>query len=196
MSPGQKGGTDRDTPLYRGVPCPPVLRPPHKSLFELNRNGYIFIMRIIIDSREQTPLNFAEYDCSTEVGTLQSGDYSLAGCQHLVAVERKSVPDLVASVTRERDRFERELHRARGMDAFAVVVEGSLDDIRFKRYRSKASPHAVLQSCLAFGVRYKSLFLWAGSLDGAAYYTYHFLEKWMVEQRRHMRKLVEAGACL
>jgi len=65
---------------------------------------------IIIDSREQTPLQFTRLEA--RVATLPSGDYSIAGLEELFAVERKSIPDLVACCTgQNRERFERELHR-------------------------------------------------------------------------------------
>ena len=79
-------------------------------------------MRLIVDSREQSPFSFKgpRYeDVTVEVGTLTVGDYSLAGLTDKVAVERKSLPDLVACLGRERERFERELQRGAALDAFA-----------------------------------------------------------------------------
>ena len=67
---------------------------------------------ILIDTREQTPLPFA--DLTTERRTLPTGDYSVLGFERDFIVERKSVADLVQSATFERERFERELVRMRG----------------------------------------------------------------------------------
>ena len=67
---------------------------------------------VIIDSREQAPLAFA--NLPSEVGTLDTGDYSIRGLEHLVAVERKSLDDLLGIVGRDRQRFRRELQRLRG----------------------------------------------------------------------------------
>ena len=47
---------------------------------------------IIIDTREQIPWEFR--DLPTEPGTLDTGDYSVSGLEHLIAVERKSLDDL------------------------------------------------------------------------------------------------------
>ena len=89
-------------------------------------------MRILIDSREQVPFTF-EHEryagTSVEAGPLDTGDYSLAGLADRVAVERKSLPDLVACLSQGRERFERELQRAAALDAFAVVVEASWADL-------------------------------------------------------------------
>ena len=56
-------------------------------------------MKIVIDTREQAPFPFSgeQYrGTETAFGTLDTGDYSLAGLTDKVAVERKSLPDLVA----------------------------------------------------------------------------------------------------
>ena len=62
-------------------------------------------------SREQTPFDLAPMQ--TKAGTLNVGDYSIAGLESVVAIERKSLPDLVACCGRERERFQRNrrLHR-------------------------------------------------------------------------------------
>ena len=54
-------------------------------------------MLIVVDTREQTPFEFRheKYETTTKQGTLSVGDYSLAGLEDKVAVERKSLPDLV-----------------------------------------------------------------------------------------------------
>lgn len=123
-------------------------------------------MKIIIDSREQAPFAFLSTKHSgvtIERGALDTGDYSLAGLTDRVAVERKSLPDLVGCLGRERDRFERELQRAAALDAFAVVVEASWVDLAGGNYRSKLSPHAACQSVLAFTARYHVPFLFTAA---------------------------------
>lgn len=151
-------------------------------------------MLIVTDTREQCPLDFSPYPCTVEVGTLPLGDYSVKDLEHLMAIERKSIPDLVASVTRERERFERELSRSRGHDLFAVVIEGSLEEVRQHLYRSKAKPHAVLQSMVAFQVRYGVNWTWAGSPAGAAYFTYWTFSKYIAEAKKRFQAIVRATA--
>jgi ERCC4-type nuclease len=63
-------------------------------------------MRILIDTREQAPLDFSRWPGVTvEVGTLNAGDYSLRGLEDRFALERKSISDLVGSVTTGRERL-------------------------------------------------------------------------------------------
>jgi len=109
-------------------------------------------MKIITDSREQKPYQF---ETQSEVGTLQVGDYSLAGGEHLVAIERKTLDDLIGCLTQDRDRFERELHRGKALEYFCLVIECSLSELAGGRYRSKMLPKSAIQSLLAFSIRYR-----------------------------------------
>jgi ERCC4-type nuclease len=112
-------------------------------------------LTIVIDTREQTPLSFADLPGVSSVsGALQSGDYSIQGLEEHFAVERKSIEDLVGSCTGDRDRFKRELHRLRGFAFARLLVVGTQDQIELQRYRSKASPKAILASLTAFEVEY------------------------------------------
>lgn len=150
-------------------------------------------MRIISDTREQAPFNFGKFECEVVTGTLATGDYSLAGLEDRCAVERKSLDDLLGCLTGEgRERFERELARARGLDAFVVVVEGSFQDMAEGRYKSKMRPHAALQSILAFQVRYGAPFIWCGTRTGAEYTTYHFLRHYLREAQERLKAVLKA----
>ena len=119
---------------------------------------------ILIDSREQRPLEFfhpldARKKLRTEVFTLDTGDYSIKGLHKSeVAIERKSLDDLLNCVGKERDRFERELHRLLGFKSRAVVVEASWDIIMMGRdasnpampWRSKLVPSQVMGSIVGW----------------------------------------------
>jgi ERCC4-type nuclease len=108
---------------------------------------------IIVDSREQTPLPFTRL--ATERGTLQTGDYSFMGGEDLFAVERKSIPDLVACCVGEnRDRFFRELHRLRGHRFKRLLVVGTRDQIEAGDFRSNVSPKAVFATLGALEARF------------------------------------------
>ena len=123
-------------------------------------------LTIVIDSREQTPWQFP--DVETAPGTLAAGDYSLVGLEHLAAIERKSLPDLVACIGPERERFERELHRLQSYRCRCVIIEGTLSDVIAGNYRSSTTPSAVLGSVAAWQQRYNTGFVWAGDPAAAA----------------------------
>jgi ERCC4-type nuclease len=155
-------------------------------------------MKILVDSREQNPFTFGSFPDAEIVSTaLPCGDYSIPGFADRVAIERKELNDLVSCLMgTNRERFERELAKAWHYDLFAVVIEASLDDVSKGLYRSEMKPHAALQSALAFQVRYRVPFVWAGSRAGAEYVTYSLLEKYTSEiQKRfeHLRKSQRKG---
>ena len=154
-------------------------------------------LRVIVDTREQAPFTFngPRYSgVAVEVGTLALGDYSLAGLEDRVAVERKSLPDLVACLGRERDRFERELARAAALDSFAVVVEASWQDLATGNYRSQMNAHAACQSVLAFTSRYGTPFLFAGSRIAAEYAAWCLLRQYIEHARKRWSAIIRAHA--
>lgn len=152
----------------------------------------------MIDSREQLPFSFSKYEVTTEVVTLPVGDYSLPGFTDRVAIERKALEDLVSCLMgSNRERFERELYRGRHYDLFAVVVESTLADVSRGRYRSEMKAHAALQSIIAFQVRYRVPFVWAGNREGAEYITHSLLSKYLREigeRYKQATKALEARA--
>jgi len=155
-------------------------------------------MKITIDSREQAPFTFSRFpEVNAERGTLPTGDYSTRGFEDLIAVERKSLDDLIACLMgSNRDRFERELQRGSVMNVFAVVCEGSWEDISRGRYHSQMKPQAALQSIIAFMVRYRVPFIMAGSREAAEYITHGILQKYLreIEERYKQAMKAQKGA--
>ncbi|MDD3493135.1 MAG: ERCC4 domain-containing protein [Candidatus Thermoplasmatota archaeon] len=152
-------------------------------------------MKILIDTREQTPFSFDSYQTAVETVALPVGDYSLPGFQDRVAIERKELNDLIACLMdKNRERFERELAKARHYELFAVVVEAALDDVRRGKYRSEMKPHAALQSLCAFQVRYRAAIVWAGDRRGAEYVTYSLLAKYLREIEERYKQAVKTQA--
>ena len=119
---------------------------------------------IVIDTREQLPLDFSAYpDVRTERRKLWPGDYSLKAATCLVAIERKSVSDLIGTMmtgyagynATTPKRFDAELKAMRGYvahgatafvlvepDAFAFMDAES--QIRGGNYRSTIPPDTVM----------------------------------------------------
>jgi ERCC4-type nuclease len=130
---------------------------------------------IVVDTREQTPLPLAETIARLELPftverrTLQCGDYALAGFEHVVAVERKSIADLVACCAGERERFERALARmAMQVRHRVLLVEGSVHEVLLHQFRGTMQPWAVVASTLAWQLDYGVSTVWAGSRETAA----------------------------
>jgi len=109
---------------------------------------------IIVDTREQEPYEFPPSLVSLEKRALPAGDYSLAGLECEIAVERKSLDDFVHTVIRERDRFRNELKILQTYPCACVVVEANLDDVFTGDYRSGAHPNSILGATLSIIVDY------------------------------------------
>lgn len=147
-------------------------------------------MIVLVDSREQAPFPFIRFNVQAERAGLPTGDYSLPGFEDKAAIERKSLDDLVSCLMgKNRDRFERELTRGKAYELFAVVCEGSYQDIAEGRYRSEMKPQAVLQSIVAFQVRYGVNFIMAGTRQAAEYLTFSLLEKFQREIEERWKAL-------
>lgn len=150
-------------------------------------------LRILRDTREQKPYAFERFGVECIPATLDTGDYSLPGFEDRVAVERKSIDDLIGCLMgSDRARFERELSRGARYDLFCVVVESSLEDISKGRFKSNMKPHAALQSIFAFQVRYRVPFIWASNRAGGEYVTHSLLSKYLEEIEKRYRKAIDA----
>ncbi len=99
---------------------------------------------VVTDSREQLPYIFDPAKVATIRKALPAGDYSLAGLEDRVAVERKSLADFVTTVIRGRKRFHRELQKLSAFESACVVVECNFRDLVDGRYRSDSHPHALI----------------------------------------------------
>lgn len=102
----------------------------------------------IIDTREQYPLDLAPLQ--VQRGTLTTGDFSIRGLEHIIAIERKSLPDLLSCCGTERERFDREVQRLLAYQCRALVVEASWQDIERGEWRSQIKPAAVIGSLLGW----------------------------------------------
>lgn len=126
---------------------------------------------VIIDTREQLPYAFADDQFDAVRRALPAGDYSLAGFETRIAVERKTVADLVGTLIRSRARFRRELQKLETYDLACVVVEGHLRDVLDGKYRSQAHPNAVLGSVVAVCVDFQIPIFFCSDRESARRFT-------------------------
>lgn len=90
-------------------------------------------LRIIIDTREQTPWGFPDDEVIAVRGTLTAGDYALDKDDRF-AIERKSLDDFLGTISTGWERFNRELERmdAARFVAKVVIVEGNFVECCFQ----------------------------------------------------------------
>lgn len=103
---------------------------------------------VTVDTREQWPLDVAPL--RTITATLSTGDYSVRGLEHVIAVERKSLDDLLSCVGQERDRFDREVMRLLAYPVRCLVVESTWAALEAGEWRSKVTAQAAIGSVLGW----------------------------------------------
>ncbi len=137
---------------------------------------------VLIDTREQSPLRFPPdlgVDCGS--ASLPAGDYSFRGFTRHIALERKSVADLVGTLTKGRERFENELDLLTQYRWKAILVEGRRGDVEAGIYRSLATPQSIIGSVRAIWMRWGVPTFWLDSPEGCArevaWYGRRLLEK-------------------
>jgi ERCC4-type nuclease len=138
----------------------------------------------LVDTREQTPLTLP--GLRSEPATLATGDYSVKGLEHLVAIERKELADLVACCGRERDRFEREVQRLLAYPVRSLVVEATWQDIEAAQWRSKLNARQVGASVISWQVKGLPIFL-AGDRQAAGRIVASMLRRAAVHRWRELR---------
>lgn len=105
--------------------------------------------KIIEDSREQKGLKFI----NKEIQKLNYGDYTIDKGNSNIFIERKSISDMIGTITRDYERFYREVERAKKDNAYLIVgVEVDFNtfslfnqDYRM-RFATKATPEHVFKN--------------------------------------------------
>jgi len=157
-------------------------------------NGAGVEYMITVDTREPDPSPWADqFTAPTIRATLQTGDYSIAGCERLITVERKALGDLIGCLTTSRARFERELTRMQAIPYRYVIVESEWRYLMSGKFRSAMTPAAASESVCAFMQRYQVPFLFAGSAELAGRLCNSLLHKFVREWAKTVMAISEAA---
>jgi len=140
--------------------------PPTSSRLLVKRGGHDITRSIpkptvIVDTREQNPFLFDQFGNwigGTTRQALSPGDYSIVGMEKILRLERKSLPDLVLTLTKNRQRFFASCEALALFPHRAILVEASYEEIKTD-YRefgipSVAHPNAVCGSLDAIEAKF------------------------------------------
>jgi len=139
------------------------------------------ITKIIRDTREQFFIEFPEL--SEKIECLKFGDYSESQ-KSKVVVERKSATDFRGSISKDFERFKREIQRAKAAKAYIVIlVESGLNNAiyaktRFEKVSGDFIGHRLREICREFD---NCQFLFSGSRE---------------ESKRLIKKILSIGECI
>ncbi len=117
------------------------MKPDHS--IALKPAGEFARMKLIVDTREQTPWHFPMELVEVRRDTLQYGDYSLDG--DVWSIERKSLPDFVGTITSQWERFCRELEKMPAEPQRVIIVGGSVTQIMQRDYNGAVQPKYVMR---------------------------------------------------
>lgn len=111
---------------------------------------------IIVDQQEKLPLTryFDPALVQVESAHLETGDYSLVGATHLVAIERKHMTDLLNCVTTERERFMDQMRRLKNYPSRFLVVESTKSALEAGEYERAIRSSSVVNTLLGIAVRW------------------------------------------
>ncbi len=95
---------------------------------------------ILVDSREQSVLNFKNMDI--EIVTLPYGDYTIKNNDSNIFIERKSLSDFLGTMSKGLERFKDELNRAKENGGYIIMlVETNLADTLSFEYKPFINKH-------------------------------------------------------
>ena len=136
-------------------------------------------MKIIIDTREQEPLIFAD-PLVTETYTtkLEVADYAAEfknGYCPPVVFERKSINDLFGTLGKGYERFKRELEAAKELGLqVIIIVEGTLFDVLMGIPHSQRDGSSVVKQLFSIWIRYNVYPVFCSNRVEMAQYIVHF----------------------
>lgn len=139
-----------------------VPAPPGRLL--VKRKGHSITRQIpkpivLVDTREKIPFDLARFKNwigGEERCKLSIGDYSVQGMEKLIALERKTLTDLITTLMQQRPRFFQMCERLARYRWRALIVEASYEDIKspYEDLCTLAHPNAISGTLDALEARY------------------------------------------
>lgn len=154
---------------------------------------------VIVDTREQAPFRFVGIVADETKQplvvplitdqALATGDYSIAGLESVLTIERKSVGDFASSITHDRERFEFEMERMRTIvdvgGYAAVCIEGDWDELLYKYpERSRVSAKCISRTIASWSIRYRVQFWPCMNRRHAELWTFRMMEMFWRQRQR------------
>ena len=159
---------------------------------------------VLVDTREREP--FALYASHPNwIGgkrraALKTGDYTVEGMETLLALERKSLTDIVACTVAHRRRFLASCERLAKFRWKAILIEASYEDIKTGcdefGIPSEVHPNAVcgtldaIEAKFSIPIIYTSIHRELATERAASWLSKHFTY-WWLEQNGYGRVLVD-----
>ena len=189
-----------------------IFLPPPAGRLKVVRDGHSIVRSgnipkpvVLVDTRERDPLplfvSHPNWIAGERRATLKTGDYSVEGMETILALERKSLADMVACTVSSRRRFLAECERLAAFTWKAILVEATLEDIKggFERFGipSDVHPNAVCGTMDAIEAKFgipvitSSMYRELAAERAASWLSKHFTY-WWLEQQGFGRVLIDS----
>ena len=161
---------------------------------------------ILVDTRERQPYPLAEehpnWIGAVKPATLKTGDYSVAGMESVLALERKSMADAIQSSIAGRTRFIRACARLAEFRWKAILIEGTYEQMKAfyldqdEDLCTEAHPNAVCGTYDAIEAKFGIPIIYASrerrlaTERVASWLSKHFTY-WWLEENGHGRMLID-----
>lgn len=157
---------------------------------------------VLVDVQEKHPFSFSEITGANGIPMLvptqwkalgtARGDYSIAGHEGRVHVERKSLDDAHGTILgwgERRERFVAELENLAAMESAAVVLETSVDELlatapQHGKRTASENRKTLFRQILAWQQDYRVPWFFAGSRQLAEVATFRVLERYWRQQEK------------
>ena len=161
---------------------------------------------VLVDSREQKPLrlfkNHPNWIGGEQRVALKSCDYSVEGMTTLLALERKSLPDIINCTNSDRQRFIRSCERLAKYRWKAILIEATYEDLKtsyedLTDVITQVHPNAVcgtldaIEAKFGIPILYTSQNTVLACEKAASWLSKHFTY-WWLEQHGHARVLIDS----
>jgi len=167
------------------------------------RDGHNIIRRaripkpvVLVDTRERKPfplhMNHPNWIEGERRVALKTGDYTVMGMENLLALERKSLADLVACTVTYRRPFLAACGRLARFRWKAILIEATYEDIKggFESFAipSEVHPNAVCGTLDAIEAKFGIPLIYASTVQhlaterAASWLSKHFTYWWLEQQ--------------
>lgn len=149
-------------------------------------------MIILQDTREQRPLDFDHpYIAKIQQQKLLVGDYMVEFSDGFIppfSIERKSMGDLVGSLSKGYKRFKKEILRAKENNIqLVILIEASMTKVLKGIEESYRSGDEILQQLNTIAVRYNVPFHCCNNREESSRWV---IEKFLALGREHIAKTI------
>jgi len=160
---------------------------------------------VLVDTREKQPFalfaNHPNWIGGERRVKLKAGDYAVEGMESLLALERKSLADLVACINVYRKQFLGNCERLAKFRWKAILIEASYEDIKTPFYEfdipSEVHPNAVCGTLDAIEAKFNIPIIYTSThrklaVERAASWLSKYFTYWWLEQKGYGRLLVDS----